>query len=291
MKYLILVLVFLLPQEQLLAQSYQKQKNQLFVYNVAIGGIIGGVGALINKGKDENGWKVFLKGTGQGLLGGFINYQAKNLTYQIAKKEKLSYGWWARITQSVAASITENAASNRNFWESFHINYGPIRFEIDKRNAFKPSVKVAPGALYGMIWMSTKGRFDFKTSFQSGAPVFLSDGSIRIFGDLFAGYVLAGSMAYDKRELDNYELFAHEFIHVLQYDDYVGLNSFFDKPLQKWIEKTSFFRATNKFIYYDFHLPIWSTVLLIVKEDFDTYYRNWFEFEAEHFATKRAVVR
>lgn len=288
MRFFILLIVLILPPQVLLAQeTFQKQKNQLFVYNIGVGGFLGGVGSLINKNKGENGFKVFFKGFGQGILGGFINYQSKNISHLIAKRKNLHYGWAAKFTQSIGASIIENAAANRNLWESYHFNYGPLRFQVDQQNAFKPSVKIAPGALVGLIWMGTKGRFDFKTSIQSGSPVFLSDGVIPMFGDTYDGFVIAGSMAYNKNELDNYELFAHEYIHILQYDDYIGFNSYFNSLTQK----SSFFRYTEKFVYYDFHMPVWSLIVLRIRNSVDSYFENWFEFEAEHFATKRFVIR
>ncbi|MEL6673918.1 MAG: hypothetical protein AAFR61_17070 [Bacteroidota bacterium] len=273
------------------AQTYQQQERGILLYNLGSGLVIGGVGALINKKKGQDPWKVFLKGAGQGVMGGAINYSSKNITGMIASRENYLYGWAGRLTQSVGTSIIENAAANRNFWESYHFSYGPVRLEFDARSHYKPSVLVKPGALVGFVWLGTKGRFSAKYSLLSGAPVVLSDGPVRMFGSSFGGYAMGIVTAIDRSLIDDYALFAHEFIHIHQYEDFVGVNSFFDKPLNTFSQRSAAFNTFSKYVYLDLHAPL---LLLTYRQLYNragSYYENWFEFEAEHFATQKLVPR
>lgn len=271
--------------------DYQRQVRQLRLYNIGIGTTIGGVGALINKHEDQKWWEALLKGAAVGTLGGWVNYESKNLAYRIASRENLYYGWAAKLTQSVGTSMIQNAASNRNFWASYHFNFGPIRFLIDERTGYRPSIRITPGGVVGLVWMGSIGRFSLGKSLQSGAPVFLTEDRFRFLGDLFGGAAVGGSTVINENTFNFYELFAHEYIHILQYDDYVGLNSFVDQPYDRWKQQSSFFRKTDQFIYYDWHTAIYSLSILSFKYTADTYFQNWYEFEAEHFATKEWVFR
>ena len=77
------------------SQTYEQQERGAFLYNIGTGLVIG---ALINKKKGQDPWKVFLKGAGQGALGGAINYSSKNITGLIAQKENYLYGWPGRLS-------------------------------------------------------------------------------------------------------------------------------------------------------------------------------------------------
>jgi len=294
LKKLSIILLFLILSFQVIpsiqAQTYQSQQRGIFIYNVSLGFFTGGIGSLINKKKGDNAWKAFLKGSLQGGMGGLINYQAKNLTYQIVEKENYAYGWPARLTQSIGSSIIENSAAGRNFWEGYHFSYGPLRLSLNSQQGFKPSLRIAASALVGFVAMSTKGKLNLKYSLQSGAPFVVSDGPIYMFGNAFAGYVVGGTTAIDRNYLNDYELIAHEFIHIHQYEDFIGINTFFDKPFKRWEGNSNFFKNLRKIVYLDPGAPLQGLVYFSLTRD-GNYYRNWFEFEAEHFGTKRLVFR
>ena len=59
----------------------QHQEQTVFFYNVAFGGITSGIGAIINKPKEVNWKKAFLKGFWQGDIGGLLNYTGKKTLY------------------------------------------------------------------------------------------------------------------------------------------------------------------------------------------------------------------
>ena len=173
-KAILLILSFALM-TNLNAQDFNKQRRKFAFTNIGINGIVGGFGALVNKRKGEKKIKVFLKGFGQGCLGGTVQILGKELTYQIYAKEKLSYAWAARITNSIGNSITQNAASNINFWERWHFNMGILRFDYQiKDKNFK--VRLFPSSIFGTIVTANQGKLNLKKTLQTGIMIYERNG-------------------------------------------------------------------------------------------------------------------
>ena len=64
----LLIVFIILPN----TSESQNNNTQAALYNVGIGGFFGGIGAIINKKKQEKPMKVFLKGFWQGFVGGYL---------------------------------------------------------------------------------------------------------------------------------------------------------------------------------------------------------------------------
>ncbi|MEO0472005.1 MAG: hypothetical protein AAF206_20425 [Bacteroidota bacterium] len=287
----LLLLGFTYPafsQNQFTYPAFETQRRQLTVYNLGIGAVMGGVGALLNKKPDQKAGKVFLKGVGQGILGSWVRLQGKRMLYGISRRQSFAMGWPAKIVYTTGNSILINAASNRNFWESWSMSFGPLRLELDQRNQFRPRAKLLPGALVGLIWSGTLGRFQLGTTLVSGVPYFLSDGPVRFGGRNFAGLAVGNSFTLDRRFADSYELFSHEYIHTFQYEDYMAVNHFFDKPLATFRAQRPKLKKMNRWLYLDVNWgTFYSLYFLEGYQSFACYYNNFFELEAEHFATSR----
>jgi hypothetical protein len=75
-------------------QNSKAQNNdfEAGLFNVGIGSIVGGLGAVINKQPQEKFGKTLLKGMGQGALGGYLVFESKVIAGRIAKEENLTYG-------------------------------------------------------------------------------------------------------------------------------------------------------------------------------------------------------
>jgi len=87
MRYLFTLICFLF-----VLKTYSQSTNtEAALYNIGLGSIFSGVGALINKKPNERWDKVLIKGMGQGALGGLLVYESKNLIGKIEKKQKLEY--------------------------------------------------------------------------------------------------------------------------------------------------------------------------------------------------------
>ena len=66
----------------------QDQQRTLLVYNVGLGAITSGIGAVINKPKHTDWKKYFIKGLWQGSIGGLVNYSSKKALYLVNKKNE-----------------------------------------------------------------------------------------------------------------------------------------------------------------------------------------------------------
>jgi len=252
-KAILLILIFSII-IKLNAQDFKKQRREFAIANIGINGIVSGLGALTNKKKDEKNFKVFLKGFGQGCLGGTFQVLGKELTYQITSKEKLSYAWAARITNSIGNSITQNAASNINFWERWHFNLGLLRFDYQiKENKLK--ARLFPSSIYGTIVTASQGNLNLKRTLQTGVMIYERDGLVWAFGGLSIGVGAVSSIAVDKNITgkEYYGLMAHEVLHILQYDNMVWVNPFLNRMDKKLKERSKLYQKTSKFIYFDFN--------------------------------------
>lgn len=254
MKKVIFLIFILCKAINLNAQNLKQQKVEFATINIGLNGLLSGLGALANKKKGENNFKVFLKGFGQGCLGSTFQIMGKELTYQINKKQNLSYAWTARITNSIGSSIIQNAASNINFWERWHFNLGLIRFDYQVKNK-KLQTRFFPSSLYGAIRAGSQARFNLRKSLQSGIMIFERDGSVTLFGRPTIGFAQASSIAIDKNITGDqyYELMAHEVFHILQYDNMVWVNPFLNKMDQKLKATSKLYQKASKYVYFDFN--------------------------------------
>ncbi|RLD20474.1 MAG: hypothetical protein DRI69_06180 [Bacteroidetes bacterium] len=262
--------------------TFESQRNKVFAYNVGIGAAIGGIGALINKKPNEKWWKTLAKGAGVGAAGGFINYQAKNATFLITKNEEVGYAWISKLGHSVGASMVENAAMNRDFWASWHISMGPVRFQIDRQNKYRPEVKLLPIALAGTIAAATQGKFDLKYTFASGTPVFVSDSVGGANGGKLGRAFVNSIVIAPATVEDFYGIFAHEYVHTLQYESFLGINHFY--PKNKFLNNPKL-----NWIYWDTYFAVNGFLFLFIDDDIRCKYNSMIEREASHFAFREAL--
>lgn len=260
----------------------QDTKTEMAVYNVGINSIFGGVGALINKKPNEKWHKVLLKGMGQGALGGYFIYESKNLVGNINKKEKWKYGWYGKVVNSVGTSIVENAASNRNFWEKWHFNFGFNRVEFYTKDKFKVKYKIMPISLVLTAYTAIGNKFEFNKTLQTGEFIFSKNNL-----DEYNGLTLGNIILVDNLEINSYELYSHEIIHVYQYNDFNFVNSYLNKPINKWNKKSNAFKSINDIFYIDMQAPVLRGLYLLENININDYYDNFFENEARFYAKSR----
>jgi len=170
-KGILIWMVFLLVNQ---AQAQHKNNFEAGLYNIGFGGIIGGIGAVINKKPRQKTGKVFLKGLYQGALGGYLLFESKRLVGKFSETGNYGYIWPSKLVNSAGVSIIENAAANRNLWEQWHINFGFNRFEFYTKDKFKISYKIMPFAFSNVIYGFTQGKMSIKESLKTGSFVFLT---------------------------------------------------------------------------------------------------------------------
>ena len=268
-------------------QPYRVQRAEFAMYNMGMGALAGGVGAWVNKEKEQKWHRVFFKGMAQGLLGGYLMHQGKNLTYQIYAQERYAYAWPAHLVHAAGASIVQNAASNRNFWEHWHINLWLLRLDYDLPDR-RFQARVFPSGVYGYFYLHKDGNLSLSKSLKTGF-IFLENKSAKAYG----GRAAATTMAVEADEFNytrnyQYEVTAHEVVHSLQYEGAVYFNPLLNKADAKWKEKFRWYKTLSRFIYFDFN-GIYDLISYELEgwTNNPCYWDNFFEKEAEHYGNRK----
>jgi hypothetical protein len=281
--------------------SFQTVKSQnleprIITYNVLVGGLTGGIGAMINKKKDQKWHKAFIKGFVIGVGGGAVSYTGKKLNNFISQKRELGYGWLSRAVFSAGNSIVENAASNRPFWSRWHYDIGFMRLELETNGPVSFTPRFMPSAFGGIVFMATNGTFDSHTSFKSGTLTFRADkvnyashlsASTASNGFLFVNSLTQGHLFYD--------IYAHEMIHAFQFQEFSGINYFFKPLTEKWKLKSPRFEKASRWIYGDVNFEAMLFNYFIIQKGYmnnpATYCGNYLENEAEFLSVRRSACK
>ncbi len=269
------------------------QDLKLAAYNVALGAVSGGVGALIN-GNEGPPLRRFLRGAGWGAAGGSLAYMGKWHAGNIAENGRIAYAIPARLLHDAGLSIVESAAHDRPPLDRFATHLGLIRVDVRPREkSVRARLLPVTTIVFGLFLFDSDLTLDVGRSLAFGSPLFVADEIDTIFGgNQFDGYAVYGSVVI-KRQRDgfNYGIAAHEFVHILQYNEMARIESILRAPLDDPLRRSSVYRGLAGWIYLD--SPALSRLASLAIEggaiDFPCKYDNWFEREAEAFGLRRPV--
>lgn len=283
----LLLLGFCLP--KLKAQNIEAK---VIAYNTLVGGISGGIGALLNKKKEQKWHKALVKGFITGLGGGAVVYAGKKINILVAQKQNTAYAWVSRAVFSAGNSIVENAAANRDFWSQWHYDVGFMRLEFKTNGPFSFTPRFMPSAFGGIVFMAFNGKFDPVTSLRSGTVTFRAD-RIRYAPSLLASTASNGFLFVDtlNRSQHFYDTYAHEMVHAFQFQEFSGVNNFFNPLSGKWKTNSSSFRKISKWVYGDLNYELMLGNYFIVQRGFrgQLYCKNYLENEAEFLSVGRSA--
>ena len=259
------------------------QENDLEhgLMNIGIGGIIGGVGAVINKKPDQTLGRTVLKGFTQGALGGYLVFESKRLVRKFAREKDYNYIWPSKIVNAAGSSIIENAAANRKIWERWHLNLGFNRIEVDFRDKFKVKYRIMPFSLARALYLFSKARLDLDRSMVFGTLVFSQD-----IPEILDGYGKDGGTYFNSillRRGIGQIVEAHEIIHTYQYESFSGINTFLDRPISRLEEESKFVKLYTKVFYTDFN-AVFDQGVYSLESELKGYRENYFEKEARYFS-------
>jgi hypothetical protein len=255
----------------------QDSKHEFGLYNIGLGGIVGGIGALINKPKDEKSLKSFANGFWKGSIGGGMIHLSKITTGEIAIQEDYLYSWLAKASNSLGTSFVENATLNRPLLSEFHIHiFGFNRIEFSTETKFKVQYKLMPVAFLLNTYVVATSKFEFEKTIASGELIFSSNKTV--YTD-YKGYTLGTTLVMHPNFIHNKATFSHEVIHIYQYYDYNFVNSFLSQSIYN-----SKFLSQFDFLYYDLQGAILNPLYLIEKNRTDKYFDNFFEKEAGFYS-------
>jgi hypothetical protein len=235
----------------------QKNDTQAAFYNVGSNALIGGIGALINKNPDEKASKVFFKGIYQGALGGYLTFESKRLVRQFYKTDNYAYLWPSKLLNSAGNSITYNAASNRNFWERWHMDFGFNYLEYDFKRKRRLRYRILPFALTGNIYGFATSKFDFKRTLYTGHFIFRSTEIATVGERNPQGTTLVNTIQYERDiDIDLEGVLAHELIHVYQYTGTFFINSYLQGSVKNLEKNSDFYKKYSKIFYTDLSTPL-----------------------------------
>ncbi len=230
---------------------YSQDKNYVGagLFNIGFGGVVAGVGAVINKKPNQKTGKQFLKGFSQGALGGYLLFESKRMVGRFAKTGNYAYVWPSKLVNSAGASIIENAAANANFLENWHLNFGFARFEMRTKDSLNFQCKIMPFALGGVIYGFANGKLAINETLKTGNFVFASINFYEKKGVF--GRTDANTIIYQKNNgfYSNELLIGHEYIHTFQYENYSGFNAYLDKPIRKLSKNKPWLEKYQKIVY------------------------------------------
>lgn len=255
----------------------QETNKEFALLNVGVSSLIGGVGAVINKEPNQKFGKVLLKGLAQGALGGYVVFESKRILRPFAQTENYTYIWSSKIVNAAGNSIIENAASNRNFWEQWHINFGFNRFDIYTQDGFKLKYRIMPFMLGQTVGSLFNYKFDALESLKLGTIVVKGD-VLELDGRTNINAGAAGNIIYIKPST-GLESRSHELVHTYQYEQFSGVNMYIKKPLNRLEEKSGILKWYNKYFYTDWNILV-LTGLYSINPEFE---KNVFEREAQFF--------
>lgn len=283
-KYLSILLLVALLYKPVQSQNIEAK---LIAYNTLVGGFSGGIGAVINKKKEQKWQQAFAKGFIIGLGGGAICYAGKKLNVLVAKKQNLGYCWVSRAVFSAGNSIVENAAANRNFWSQWHYDIGFVRIEF-KTESFTLVPRFMPSTFGGIAFMASNGYFDYKSTFQSGTLTFRTN-NFWFAPNLVASTLSNGFLIDSKIKPGKpfYDTYAHEMIHTFQFQEFSGCNHFFNPLSNKWKLKSFAFKKICKWVYADINYELMVGNYFLIHKGYKDklYCQNFLENEAEFFST------
>jgi hypothetical protein len=260
------------------------------IYNTVLGGVSAGIGAIINKKKEQKWYNVFVKSFLIGSGGGVVMYTGKKLNTLITNENNISYAWLSRSVFCAGTSIIENVASGRNFWSVWHYNIGFMRFEFDcETQKFQP--RVMPSALGATLFLATQGQLDIQTSLRSGTPTFRTrriSYQPALVGSTVTSAILLSDTLIRGRTF--YDLYAHEMVHNFQFSEFSGVNHFFKPFCNRWEAASPLFKKIHPWVYGDVnHELMLFNYFIIQGGSKKNYCNNFLENEAEFLTIGRGA--
>jgi hypothetical protein len=195
--------------------------------NAALGGITAGIRQQAKGGS-------FWRGFATGVVGGGAIYAGKWLSAEPVWGAGLA----GRQVAAVGASVVRNASESRAPLQQLMLPVGPVRFYVDRGSAWNTRAKldlIGTGVLAYQAF-SSDSRFDGGSTLSAGAPVFLTESVPRPgwHGNNTAGVILLREhdAPTPSPVVTRDMVFAHERIHLLQYDQAVHT---WGAPAEAWL--------------------------------------------------------
>jgi hypothetical protein len=285
--FLLIIFLILLSNQKVNSQYSFKNKNEVAIYNVLSGALIGGIGALINNNHKDKKIVAFGKGFYKGALSGLVIFSGKDLVSKFQETNNYVYLSGSKLLVLTGSSMLENTVENKRLFEKLHYDIGFVRMEFYPYNKFKVKSRIMPYSLSTTIWLFSKYKLSVKNTLYTGNFIFYNEKDRRtrnnriILGAAFGNNILfaANTTIYSK-EL----IITHEMIHVFQTNSFSFSNSFFYKLESRWLGNYKFYKWYQRYFYTDYE-NLTARILYYISAYFynhenNNYRENIFESEA-----------
>ncbi len=291
----LLVFLFMLALNHTgIGQGYQAQRNQIAAYNVLFNGLIGGISGTLHKNKGEKVLPVFLKNFGKGCLGGLIKYSAKNQTYYLKSNSNIYFAPINRAFFFLGHSLVTNASRNLRTLENYHCNLYGVDFDYSpyKELGNRLKVRASLGTTISLISFLGQGhKLNFYKTLEYGLFYFDMDSTFNRKGTLISGTASHNVMAIKKFSSGRtaQSVIPHELVHTFQHYDFFPLSNLYKKDLEHKLNTYATYNKLSRFIHFDYEALFFRSLYAVQPKP--KYYRNFFEFEAQHFSIRRYIER
>ncbi len=249
------VFLFAFSIECVQAQDFQ-QRAKFTGINLGLNGLASGIGAVINRGESERSGPVFWKGFKRGLVGGALIDIGMRTTKLINTEQQIAWAWPARILSSAGNNIVYNASMNQGWFDELSFSLYTFRFDYHTKNR-KFRIRLNTMGLASLWLASNKGRLRFDRTIQSGVMTFESSNLVGIGNIQASGLAYPLAIALDK-EVTGYSIsntFAHEMVHILQFDRKSWVRAYVHKTDRKLQERSKLYKSLSSYIHFDLSAP------------------------------------
>ncbi len=246
-------------------------------YNAAFNGIVGGVGSAMHKHSGEKTINAFFKGFYKGVASSLVMSTGKSMTSLIFSEQDYWYGWVAKITNSLGASMLENTIQNNGLFSNYGIDLIFMRVDINKKIQARLMPYHAGTFLY--YTLTTKDvKLDWKQSLETGTLSYhettsryrMENSGFTYNNVVYVDYKQLNGFTESNYNIFNaYQCYAHETIHTYQDRNFTSLNYLWSK--QK-----------NKYFFWD--TPFFEAAYMVgdILNPNGNHLANPFEYEAEY---------
>ncbi|MFK8039637.1 MAG: hypothetical protein AB8B74_15200, partial [Crocinitomicaceae bacterium] len=236
----------------------------------------------------------FAKNFGKGCLGGLIKYSAKYQTHYFRQPFIVYFAPVNRAFFFLGHSMVMNASMNEALLETYFCNLYGFNFQYrakeDKGNRLK--TRLSLGTVGAVIYLSAFGdKVNIFKTLEYGQFYLDLKENATSQGMPIGGRALYNAMSIQKgpNGFPAQSVIPHEMVHTYQMYDYFGLSSMYKTKLDQQLTKSKFYNTITRFVDLDYESVFFSIFYGLQPKP--KYYKNYFEFEAQHFSLRQYINR
>lgn len=189
-------------------------------------------------------------------------------------------------------SIVSNASKNKPILHEYNANFYGFNFTISKKKKRRLEVKLSLTSLiYNCSYLLRNAKLDFYKSLEHGVFTYSMDSAASEFGGKYIGIGGFNALIIAKHKNGEYisGVLPHEIVHTYQHYDLFPISNFYQKRIDNYYDDSKYYKLFTKYLDLDYEALF--HVMLYNSQPTPKYYKNYFEFEAEHFNRRKYIER